>query len=193
MDQNTKRRLQRGFTLIELMLVVVIIGIMSSIAIPFYTKASAKAYRAESQVVLSKLEVYFRNVYQNSSGTPTFMCSSCKVNPDIMPDPTVPIGQGAEWKPNKGGGWEDVAFPPQGDIRMRYTYAVTSATTVQLNAYGLFPGFGSTFVTPLGAFSYNYWFQETLVASGNSVAIDDGQTVVFPSFGKNAHNGDVDF
>jgi prepilin-type N-terminal cleavage/methylation domain-containing protein len=68
MDLKSRRRRQQGFTLIEVMLVVVIIGIISSLAIPFYSRASARAYRAESQIVLSKLELYFRNTYQ-SNGT----------------------------------------------------------------------------------------------------------------------------
>ena len=182
MDQNTKRRLQRGFTLIELMLVVVIIGIMSSIAIPFYTKASARAYRAESQMVLSKLEVYFRNTYQNSG---TFFGTSVVANPDVMPDPggTIPIGQGVEWKPIATHGWDDVAFPPQGNIRMRYLYSVASdGQSVTLSAYGRFPGFGPVASTtlPPHALTYNYAFAETLVATANSVVIDDTLTFVYP-------------
>src|ERR1700759_4291630 len=105
MDQTKKRRAQGGFTLIEIMLVVVIIGILSSLAIPLYIRATARAYRSESQQVLSKLEVYFRSVYLNSNGsTPTFKGPSVIDSPDIMPDPgkTLQIGQGADWVPNKG-------------------------------------------------------------------------------------------
>ncbi|HEX4386079.1 MAG TPA: type II secretion system protein [Myxococcales bacterium] len=198
MDQTTKRRVQRGFTLIEVMLVVVIIGILSSLAIPFYARASARAYRAESQLVLSKLEIYFRSVYLNSTGsTPTFKGTSVVSSPDIMPDPgkTQLIGQGVEWKPNKGGGWDDVPFPPQGNIRMRYLYSVASdGQSVTLSAYGRFPGFGANNSTPLGgSLQYNYSFSETLVGSGNNVSVDDGQTVVFPPTGVNAKNGQTDF
>jgi prepilin-type N-terminal cleavage/methylation domain-containing protein len=192
MDQKSRRRLQRGFTLIELMLVVVIIGVLSSLAIPFYTKASARAYRSESQVVLNKLELYFRNTYQNGG---TFLGPSIIATPDVMPDPTgtLPVGRGVDWKPVQGHGWDDVPFPPQGDIRMRYTYSAITATSVTLVAYGQFPGFGASVGTLSNGQKYNYSFAETLVATPNGVVVDDSLTVVFPATGVNAKGGQTDF
>src|ERR1700682_4337980 len=55
----------RGFTLMEIMLVVLIISIMSSLAIPYYLHMSGRASRSEAQVVLSKMRVYFVNLYEN--------------------------------------------------------------------------------------------------------------------------------
>jgi len=48
-----------GFTLIELMVVIVIIGVLASLAIPRFTEASAKAKVAEAPRVLASYESAF--------------------------------------------------------------------------------------------------------------------------------------
>jgi len=162
MDQKTKRRVQRGFTLIELMLVVVIIGIMSSIAIPFYSRASARAYRSEMLTTLSKMELYFKNIYENQGN---YNGTAVVAAPDVMPDPlhTIAVGQGAEWVPRAGHGWDDLPFPPQGNIRMRYTYTVNATTppSLTLSACGSFPGFGTPSIN-FGGATCNYRYDELL-------------------------------
>lgn len=53
----------KGFTLIELMIVVVVIGILAGIAFPAYQESVAKSRRAEAAAVLTeaaqRLEVFF--------------------------------------------------------------------------------------------------------------------------------------
>lgn len=49
-----------GFTLIELMIVVVIIGIVASMAIPRFIKATAKSKQTEAKMILKQIYVMQR-------------------------------------------------------------------------------------------------------------------------------------
>jgi type IV pilus assembly protein PilA len=50
------RKVQQGFTLIELMIVVAIIGILAAIAIPAYSDYTAKAQASEASALLDGLK-----------------------------------------------------------------------------------------------------------------------------------------
>jgi len=57
-------RKSKGFTLIELMIVVVIIGILAAIAIPRFMSTSAKAKQAEAKGLLKQIYTMERSYYQ---------------------------------------------------------------------------------------------------------------------------------
>jgi len=61
------RSMQRGFTLIELMIVVTIVGLLAAVAIPGYAQYVRRAHRSEGMAALSALAAAQEKYYLSNN------------------------------------------------------------------------------------------------------------------------------
>lgn len=62
---NRHKKISNGFTLVELMIVLALIAILFSIAVPSYRTFTQKSQRTEGQALLLEMQTYLERYYFN--------------------------------------------------------------------------------------------------------------------------------
>ena len=113
----TKLKNRKGFTLIELMIVVAIIAILAAIALPQYKKFQLKAKTAEAKTNLGAIRTA-EEAY--SAENDVYVLAA------VYPD--AADSEKNAWTSGNALGFDSIGFEPAGEVR--YSYAIgTSANS----------------------------------------------------------------
>ncbi|HWA76370.1 MAG TPA: prepilin-type N-terminal cleavage/methylation domain-containing protein [Polyangiaceae bacterium] len=135
------KRLKRGFTLVELMIVVAIIGILAALAIYGVTKYVKNAKTAEAREALGRMSKDANGVYERESMTSAVMglgtstgisrrlCASAtnKV-PASIPKAQKYQSSPSEWGGSATAGWQCLKFSMNDPQYFQYDYQATNPT-----------------------------------------------------------------
>ena len=104
----------RGFTLLELMLVVAIIGVIATIALPTFQRFKLRARSAEAGTNLAAIRVAQRGYFSEYS---EFVAASAS--------PATHGGSMGQAFADTGGGFAILGWAPEGNVFFQYAVAVS--------------------------------------------------------------------
>ncbi|MEE8166467.1 MAG: prepilin-type N-terminal cleavage/methylation domain-containing protein [Myxococcota bacterium] len=151
--QNPNTRSRRGFTLIELMIVVAILGIMASTAIPLFTRYQLKSKSAEVKSNLAAIQVVEESYFSEHG-----IYLAAAAEPVVVPGVVKAVFNFS------GSDFLTLGWSPEGQVHFSYAVAVTADSAgfttdaaADLDGNGLLQNWGFVKPTPVGVTVDGVW------------------------------------
>jgi len=133
---------QKGFTLIELMIVIVIIGILAAVAIPQYNKYTARVQVAEALALMAPVKTALILYYQTKGTWPTGNLSARHNALGI-----------ARWYELGGDYVRQIYVMPTGRIRVRFFNTTSVNALIKNKVFELRPNLSLGVITSWTCFT----------------------------------------
>jgi prepilin-type N-terminal cleavage/methylation domain-containing protein len=121
MKAKDQKKISGGFTLVELMIVVVILGILAAIAIITFTQYVRRAKVSEAYAMLGEIRAK-QEAYKAEFSQYCDVSGGKNLDSGLYPA-TAPTGQKMAWADLAPTQWLQLGFHPDGPVYMCYTTA----------------------------------------------------------------------